>query len=537
MGQMKQSVTLTRYGRGVLFLIGLVEVAFMLLIAIGLASTSGIDFLFFTMLFLAALGIWLMSYAHFRSATLDTYTHVITIRRPWRGGKTFPVAYISYYDRTVKTLYLYDASQHEIGRICINNMKNVEFFIQQLCRMREIKKISVSHKNDTKLATPAYNGSMVMIILGFVFFFCGGIILCSNPDMLATIIVSGFLIVCIGVCAGVIYWQKTHFWYQEEGMLVHQCGSENTYYLDQDLQDVIDCSTQESSRVTRMQVSWSGGRKAEFILDGNLFNWLALNGYTPDEIKKHSEDYAQRMEQEETRAQGEHAAYSENMVMLVRVLCWIIGIVSLCMMFIVGKMQTTMKEFYTVISLMPISNMILPCIFPKMFEIEKPKYRTKDYKKRHIALPFLFLMGEAVIYLLLTPKIEIRTGGKAALLGVTLFLIQTGLVLLCVLVRKGDKRIAFMLIFTLMICAIGQTESAIIIGTDQNTEHEYAVVMDMNIARGKSDSYYLTVSGMETSSIRMEVSRSMYEDMRIGDSVKICKNHSIFGIEYWMLHE
>lgn len=94
-----------------------------------------------------------------------------------------------------------------------------------------------------------------------------------------------------------------------------------------------------------------------------------------------------------------------------------------------------------------------------------------------------------------------------------------------------------MLIFTLMICAIGQTESAIIIGTDQNTEHEYAVVMDMNIARGKSDSYYLTVSGMETSSIRMEVSRSMYEDMRIGDSVKICKNHSIFGIEYWMLHE
>lgn len=532
-------ITIRRRCRAFLFIFGILEIFLMLFVIVGIASTSEMDEetipLIVLMILLMGLGVWLIIFSLGTSARLDTMYQQIIVYRHFGASYIVPVNQVCFYEQTQKYLYLYDQSQTEIAKISVTGMKYVDTFLQYLGSGRGLNKLD-RHLFEMRLRRIADGYHMVAVILSIVFFACGFLFLVYPSDVILKVI--GIVMSAVSLCIIImaIYRYRCNCWYRTDTGLVNRNGSKQMNYMDQDIVKITDCSADNNQSMPALCVTWNNGKCERFVLDANLANWMDRIGWSPAKVHETTMEELRQQDEQLQREPGN--MNNESVVKVIKILTWVIGIASLLLSLFAGRLTDSMRFFCTIEFILPFCNLILPCLFQRQYIVEWKRNKTEHYKKTHLQFPIMFMILQLLASLFMLPKIEIRTMQSSLILAGILFGIQLVILLVCLLPRKVQMGVLISALIMTLVNLYAQTNYLIIRCSDQTVEHEQVTVVKKDISEGKySDTYYLTVSGPETTRFKMETEHSLYLESSVGSKLKLCKNHSIMGIEYWMLHE
>lgn len=162
---------------------------------------------------------------------------------------------------------------------------------------------------------------------------------------------------------------------------------------------------------------------------------------------------------------------------------------------------------------------------------------SKKGQKQSLQLPFFAAAIAMLINLSLT---QLYNYNFNALLQITavIMLILIGIFMIKSMRNSIAQRLTRKLsvICAIFIMAFSSTFTINFLLTFEPARHETIRVSDKSISSGKTRDYYLygQWNGKEE---QFSVPRSVYQESEIGDQKKVCIRRSMFGLEYYTVHE
>lgn len=162
---------------------------------------------------------------------------------------------------------------------------------------------------------------------------------------------------------------------------------------------------------------------------------------------------------------------------------------------------------------------------------------SKKGQKQSLQLPFFAAAIAMLINLSLT---QLYNYDFNALLQITavIMLILIGIFMIKSMRNSIPQRLTRKLsvICAIFIMAFSSTFTINFLLTFEPARHETIRVSDKSISSGKTRDYYLygQWNGKEE---QFSVPRSVYQESEIGDQKKVCIRRSMFGLEYYTVHE
>lgn len=420
----------------------------------------------------------------------------------------------------------------------------------------EDKKIIIGRKSEEescRLIEAKVRNYAVAIILLLAAVFVDFVILLNVKDGAYGVAVGLlFAVLCIFAIAVILWYKSTHYWRRGEGCAVYIRGKKQEVYPDEDVTEVLCISKNHKANAKDYRVCWGEKRSAVFVCNDFVPG-------KPNEKTREWTDFFQKLLEGNEEIYIKQARYRERekiknafsmepekAAKRVRILVWLIGLLSVAMFFIGARCIDNMRLMYGLFMCLPLCNLVLPCLFPMLFFMEKPAYAAEDYKEWHVKFPIVFFCISTVLLLLVTPHVRILNMERAVMLGTVIYLIFCAMAAVCML--RGDKKekrkagrgeLSFLLIicFQMIYTTPGMTGCFIMAGSSHDSVHIEAAVEDKHISNGKRDYYYLHLAMGEGEPVRMEVSEGLYQATEIGDTVTVCETESLFGIVYQRVHK
>ena len=162
---------------------------------------------------------------------------------------------------------------------------------------------------------------------------------------------------------------------------------------------------------------------------------------------------------------------------------------------------------------------------------------SKKGQKQSLQLPFFAAAIAMLINLSLTQLYNYNFNASLQITAVTM-LVLIGVFMIKSIRNPIPQRLTRKLsvICAIFIMAFSSTFTINFLLTFEPARHETIRVSDKSISSGKTRDYYLygQWNGKEE---QFSVPRSVYQESEIGDQKKVCIRRSMFGLEYYTVHE
>ena len=162
---------------------------------------------------------------------------------------------------------------------------------------------------------------------------------------------------------------------------------------------------------------------------------------------------------------------------------------------------------------------------------------SKKGQKQSLQLPFFAAAIAMLINLSLTQLYNYNFNASLQITAVTM-LVLIGVFMIKSIRNPIPQRLTRKLsvICAIFIMAFSSTFTINFLLTFEPARHETIRVSDKSISSGKTRDYYLygQWNGKEE---QFSVPRSVYQESEIGDQKKVCIRRSMFGFEYYTVHE
>lgn len=162
---------------------------------------------------------------------------------------------------------------------------------------------------------------------------------------------------------------------------------------------------------------------------------------------------------------------------------------------------------------------------------------SKKGQKQSLQLPFFAAAIAMLINLSLTQLYNYNFNASLPITAVTM-LVLIGVFMIKSIRNPIPQRLTRKLsvICAIFIMAFSSTFTINFLLTFEPARHETIRVSDKSISSGKTRDYYLygQWNGKEE---QFSVPRSVYQESEIGDQKKVCIRRSMFGLEYYTVHE
>lgn len=162
---------------------------------------------------------------------------------------------------------------------------------------------------------------------------------------------------------------------------------------------------------------------------------------------------------------------------------------------------------------------------------------SKKGQKQSLQLPFFAAAIAMLINLSLTQLYNYNFNASLQITAVTM-LVLIGVFMIKSIRNPIPQRLTRKLsvICAIFIMAFSSTFTINFLLTFEPARHETIRVSDKSISSGKTRDYYLygQWNGKEE---QFGVPRSVYQESEIGDQKKVCIRRSMFGLEYYTVHE
>ena len=162
---------------------------------------------------------------------------------------------------------------------------------------------------------------------------------------------------------------------------------------------------------------------------------------------------------------------------------------------------------------------------------------SKKGQKQSLQLPFFAAAIAMLINLSLTQLYNYNFNASLQITAVTM-LVLIGVFMIKSIRNPIPQRLTRKLsvICAIFIMAFSSTFTINFLLTFEPARHETTRVSDKSISSGKTRDYYLygQWNGKEE---QFSVPRSVYQESEIGDQKKVCIRRSMFGLEYYTVHE
>lgn len=185
--------------------------------------------------------------------------------------------------------------------------------------------------------------------------------------------------------------------------------------------------------------------------------------------------------------------------------------------------------------LYPLAVWMFYLVFHRVVVWDTKTIPSEREKEDYVTVPYLPAILLFLYGIFKTGDINIEETWK-----IIIFCIVFGAVMFlslrCIRTSKGYTELAIPVFILLMYCylSIYYWNCALRIG---EPEHINAVIAEKRISEGsKSDSYYFMLRTKDGDKREASVSGSLYHEAETGDTVRICRQVSVFGIHYYYVH-
>lgn len=158
-------------------------------------------------------------------------------------------------------------------------------------------------------------------------------------------------------------------------------------------------------------------------------------------------------------------------------------------------------------------------------------------KRYIIQLPVFSVLTAVIFCLLFFQTYEVDYGKYFAFTGVYALLLFLPFALKVYCIReKTDKPRLVMAALGMLLLAFTLAFPINYAATVKPAGHETIIVKDKMISEGRNTDYYIYADWREENE-KFSVTRSEYRKIQKGDRVRVCIQQSIWGLQYWTVHE
>lgn len=510
---------------------------------------------------LSLLGIFLLVFGKRQWMTYDRETGDIYYCSAFGRKKHFLMEDVKNYSMEMQVMILQDSMGKTLAKLSLD-MINLPIFYALLNNQNDEQSAenqekqieqgmhaeqSNFQKNTGKEYRPKSNSSRiyennitapVMII---IFGFCGAMVfgcIMAVSHGTEVIMFLGLMLACILVSVMAIVIMAKHRWILlEDGLLAQTIRGEKKYF-DKDLLEVHKFSTDKNGEV--MEVVFRDVDALEqknirkyFRYTETLDIFMERNGYDIEKLNQEVVANDKEELREIYEQDGEHA----RKVQVVRWGTRAVSLLTIALPWIIWKVIEDGTLCYRLIMWGPLLNLIFPIIFSKLFVSDSNRNHTDEWKENHITFPYTGWLLSSLELIWFMPTINIRNWQNAVVVCVIFAAIVTGIYALAT--RKRGFHVGLVAIVGFVMLLIGYSSTHYIARgyRSQTPVHEQVIVSDLTYSRSKnSTDYYAEVKRQGGTIEKLDVTNSTYKSLKKGSVAILCKNESVFGLEYWVVH-